>query len=114
MLVERMCGVVLWSSDDDAQAVIWCEDHGNLAFYTAQETDMHAGLALDAGDLIDFELDDAAEHRLAHNPRLLVEDHAPNLAQGLRGCSDPDAGAPPVTAGTAPGKIVRFPGAAAA
>lgn len=32
-----MLGVVLWADIDDRKAVIWCEDHGNLAYYTAAE-----------------------------------------------------------------------------
>ncbi|MCH2164322.1 MAG: hypothetical protein MK098_06675 [Marinovum sp.] len=84
MQTPRMCGVVLWSSIEEGRAIIWCEDHGDLAFYHADQTDVHLGGMLDAGDLIDFDVDDDSDHRLATNPRLLVEDHAPRLPQGLR------------------------------
>ena len=84
MQLVRMCGVVLWSSVDEGRAVIWCEDQGNLAFYKAMDRDAHGGAALDPGDLIEFDLDDADDHRIASNPRLLVEDHAPRIAHGLR------------------------------
>lgn len=84
MAEPRMCGVVLWASEDEGRAVIWCEDHGNLAFYKASECDLHGGPNLDPGDLIDFDLEDQAEHRLAYNPRLLVQDHSPAIASGLR------------------------------
>ena len=45
---EHMYGVVLWADASDTKAVIWCEDQGNLAYYTAAEEDIHEGPALDA------------------------------------------------------------------
>lgn len=89
MASDRMCGVVLWSSNVEGRAVIWCEDHGKLAFYAKAASqraccDMHAGVALDAGDLIEFDVEDQAHQRRAHNPRLLVPDHAPCIATDLR------------------------------
>lgn len=102
MASVRMCGVVLWSSEEEDRAVIWCEDHGKLAFYAGAHqckacNDMHGGVVLDAGDLIEFDVEDQADQRRAHNPRLLVEDHAPCIATGLRngvtrqpaGCTPP-------------------------
>lgn len=94
MNISRMCGVVLWSSDDDGRAVIWCEDHGNLAFYSGQTADMHEGPSLDAGDLIEFDLEDRHEHRRASNPKLLVEDHSPRIAVGLRNSAQAAAARP--------------------
>jgi len=103
----RMCGVGLWSAPDEGRAVIWCEDHGKLAFYApstrqdgmAQDesglpcseraseepsTNTHEGWSLDAGDLIEFDMEDGIRQRRAHNPRLLVCDHAPFIATDLR------------------------------
>ena len=63
---DQMFGVVLWADASDSKAVIWCEDHGNLAYYTAAEQNVHDGLGLDAGDLIQFDLREerAVERRL--------------------------------------------------
>ncbi|MGX9354416.1 hypothetical protein ACS3SW_04425 [Roseobacteraceae bacterium S113] len=104
MNANKMCGVVLWASDDEGRAVIWCEDHGNLAFYNRHCADIHLGPALDPGDLIEFDLDDHAEHRLAHNPRLLVEDHSPSIAHGLKDAQEHQ----PVTE-RADTNVVAFP-----
>lgn len=95
MTSVRMCGVVLWSCPDDGRAVIWCEDHGKLAFYAEAKSrrvccDMHRGVALDAGDLIEFDVEDEQDKRRAHNPRLLVADHAPCIATDLQRSAQPD------------------------
>ncbi|PYC48461.1 hypothetical protein DI396_05660 [Litorivita pollutaquae] len=84
-----MFGVVLWSDTQDQKAVIWCEDHGDLAFYNAgQETDAQScfdGCSLDAGDLVQFEIDTAEATRIARNPRLIAEGQYPTLAAELAG-----------------------------
>lgn len=46
------------------------------------------GVALDAGDLIEFELREDPQMRRVTNPILLVEDHAPDLAQQLNRCAN--------------------------
>lgn len=106
MSLRRMCGVVLWSNPDDQKAVVWCEDQGNLAYYVEPETGTKSGVALDAGDLIEFELREDRQFRRVTNPILLVQDHAPELAQQLGSCANSDA------AGTTSGwasNVVRFP-----
>lgn len=78
-----MFGVVLWSDTNDRKAVIWCEDHGDLAFYgSAQEVPLPE-LALDAGDLVQFDLTEEQHLRFAHNPRLVSEGVCPDLAGAL-------------------------------
>lgn len=84
MTLASMCGVVLWSSAEEQKAVIWCEDHGNLAFYAPKTESAFDGVALDPGDLIQFDMEDCPQHRRAHNPRLLVENHAPMIAADLQ------------------------------
>lgn len=69
-----MFGVVLWSDADDRKAVIWCEDHGDLAFYKVSEAERN-GVSLDAGDLVQFDMTTDRDLRLAHNP-VLVREHA--------------------------------------
>lgn len=85
-----MCGVVLWSNPDDQKAVIWCEDQGSLAYYVEPEDSAMSGVALDAGDLIEFELREERQFRRVTNPVLLVEDHAPELARQLGNCANID------------------------
>lgn len=81
---ERMYGVVLWADDCDSKAVIWCEDHGNLAYYSAAEQNIHKGFALDAGDLIQFDLREEADIRKARNLQRVDAGYAPDLARNLR------------------------------
>lgn len=82
---NQMLGVVLWADVDDRKAVIWCEDHGNLAYYTAAEQTLHEGIDLDAGDLIQFDLREERDIRRARNLRRVDAGHAPSLARDLRG-----------------------------
>lgn len=71
-----MIGVVLWSDTQQRKAVIWCEDHGDLAFY--REPDASSDVSLDPGDLVQFDLTTERHLRLAHNPRVVSEgEHGP-------------------------------------
>ncbi|SPF80705.1 hypothetical protein [Pseudoprimorskyibacter insulae] len=85
MADRQMFGVVLWSDDTDKKAVIWCEDHGNLAYYTHNEASDGTGLSLDAGDLIQFDVSEVRHMRLARNLRLIGQEQFPTLAQRLTG-----------------------------
>lgn len=76
-----MFGVVLWSDINERKAVIWCEDHGDLAFYKQPEHEEQ--LPLDAGDWVQFDLTMERQMRLAHNPRLVSEGVYPGLADAL-------------------------------
>lgn len=81
---EQMYGVVLWADECDRKAVIWCEDHGNLAYYSAAEHSAHQGVALDAGDLIQFELREEHDYRRARNLQHVDTGYAPSLPAKLR------------------------------
>ncbi|MDA8636223.1 hypothetical protein N9L70_07540 [Rhodobacteraceae bacterium] len=35
---DVMNGVIIWSEHVSKRAIIWCEDHGRLAFFKAKET----------------------------------------------------------------------------
>ena len=81
-----MYGVVLWSNATDRKAVIWCEDHGDLAFYNGQFDEVPDPIAgeFDAGDLVQFDIRRESDLRLACNPRVIAQDEYPNLASNLR------------------------------
>ena len=91
-----MFGVVLWSDEQEQKAVIWCEDHGDLAFYR-KSTDA-CKFEMDAGDWVQFDMTLERHQRLAHNPQLVSEGVYPELADALcavplqeagqTGCSD--------------------------
>ena len=82
-----MYGVVLWSDHVDGKAVIWCEDHGDLAYFSrAHDGDLTCGDLipdLQAGDMVQFDLRQDARVRRASNPRLVVNQHCAGLADGL-------------------------------
>ncbi len=81
---EQMMGVVLWADAHDSRAVIWCEDQGNLAYYSEGEEAIHEGVALDAGDLIQFDCREEKDMRRVRNPRRVTLGHAPELPAMLR------------------------------
>ncbi|WP_439110345.1 hypothetical protein [Lentibacter sp.] len=88
-----MFGVVLWSDSQEKKAVIWCEDHGDLAFYGG-ESSVFDGAMLDAGDLVEFQLKAGSSMRLVQNPALISAEFAPALAQRLKATIVPKAPAP--------------------
>jgi len=84
-----MYGVVLWSDQKDRKAVIWCEDHGDLAYYSAREESVFDGPPLDTGDFVQFQLSEGSEMRMAMAPRLVAQSQYHGLAESLKdGLSD--------------------------
>ncbi|MBV1896151.1 MAG: hypothetical protein KUG70_06810 [Rhodobacteraceae bacterium] len=76
-----MYGVILWCDAQENKAVIWCEDHGDLAFY--RKTELEVDLTLDAGDWVQFEVTTERHLNIAHNPRLISQGVAVDLASVL-------------------------------
>ncbi len=79
-----MFGVVLWSDNSQNRAVIWCEDHGDLAFFKGDESDGRGAVHLVPGDLVQFEMQEAHNMRLAVNPRMVASDQYPTLTMDLK------------------------------
>ena len=92
-----MFGVVLWSDRKENKAVIWCEDHGDLAFYRACGED--AGVPLDTGDWVQFDLTTERNMRFARNPRLVAEGAYPGIAEALGGQERTEPAIPATTHG---------------
>lgn len=84
MKLQNMFGVVLWSDAAAQKAVIWCEDQGELAFYTPEDGSIHGAPVLDAGDLIQFDVSVQQNMRKASNPQVLMQSHSPDLPETLR------------------------------
>ena len=76
-----MYGVVLWADQRQNLAVIWCEDHGDLAYYRGA---VGGDTALAAGDLVEFNLRNVGQMRLADEPRLITRRSHPTLSSELR------------------------------
>ncbi|PIE12713.1 MAG: hypothetical protein CSA70_08400 [Rhodobacterales bacterium] len=98
-----MYGVVIWSDFNDGKAVIWCEDHGDLAYFNVPSESVFSGPALDPGDLVYFQLQEHNRMRLANNPRLVKESAFPALADQIS--PTPPQAAKPVT-----DNVFAFPG----
>ncbi|MFD1511243.1 hypothetical protein [Lacimonas salitolerans] len=75
-----MYGVVLWCSGDSRKAVIWCEDHGDLAYSQDIDTDM----VLEAGDLVRFRTEQTRRMRLARDVILVDHERYANLPERLK------------------------------
>lgn len=76
-----MYGVVLWSNFENTKAVIWCEDQGDLAFYSQDSSEVP--VTLDAGDLVQFDMTTDRHLRYAHNPRQVQEGIYADLVETL-------------------------------
>lgn len=78
-----MIGVVLWSDPQERKAVIWCEDHGELAFFRDTEESGCEGLPFGAGDLVEFQLVTENNLRFALGPQVLTAAACPGLSNML-------------------------------
>lgn len=103
-----MYGVVLWSDIEERKAVIWCEDHGDLAFYSGQCDLFLDGPLLDAGDLVYFQISEGQEMRLASNPRLVAEQQFPNIAQRLKANGTSNTVRPATPTNSAATNVIHF------
>ncbi|MFP7673240.1 hypothetical protein ACG74X_07770 [Marivita sp. S0852] len=92
MTMQSMFGVVLWSDTTAQKAVIWCEDQGELAYYTPEEC-IHEAPSLDAGDLVQFDVTVKQNVRKASNPQLLMQSHSPDLPRKLKASNLASSGA---------------------
>ena len=99
-----MFGVVLWSDADEHKAVIWCEDHGDLAFY--RPTEALGDISLDPGDLVQFDMIMDRHLRFAQNPRLVTEGVCADLAGALEQVHTDDA--PAAATGRGSARIIPF------
>jgi hypothetical protein len=78
-----MYGVVLWSDSRQNRAVIWCEDHGDLAYYEGNAPEGGQFPELDPGDLVRFEVREGRRMRTVSNPHVVAGDQYPTLAGDL-------------------------------
>ena len=79
-----MYGVVLWSDHGQNRAVIWCEDHGDLAYYDGDLAGSCGNAGFETGDLVRFDVSEGRRMRIASNPQVVASDEYPSLAGDLR------------------------------
>ncbi len=81
---RKMIGIILWSDAADRKAVIWCEDQGDLAYFSDPDLTYSDDTFLDVGDVVEFEVKTQRNMRLAANPRWIKQNAGSTLADGLR------------------------------
>lgn len=110
-----MFGVVLWSNPQQSKAVVWCEDHGDLAFFDSSRvngetpnggssSDMAPlGIAMKAGDLLRFDLIVRGQQRLVVRPKMIVAGQDEDLPRRVLEVARTFQNGP------AKGKVLPFP-----
>jgi hypothetical protein len=81
-----MYGVILWSDPEIGQAVIWCEDRGDLVFYQAPPRSWHVRrVFFDTGDYVEFDVTNDTRPRRARNAQTVMSAQSPRVADTLHG-----------------------------
>lgn len=107
---QNMMGVVIWADKAAQSAVIWCEDHGDLAYYSAKERSVFEGMDVESGDLIEFNMTQHSKMRYASNLRLVASQDRPELACALaKSGSAPKARRAVEPASNRADNLVEFP-----
>lgn len=83
-----MIGVILWSSPAKEKAVIWCEDHGALAYLQGQENLAFTKEWPDSGDLVELEVEMVQDLRHARCVTLVSGNKRSELPGLLRGMGE--------------------------
>jgi hypothetical protein len=99
-----MFGVVIWCDTHERKAVIWCEDHGDLAF--CSDSGDETATPLDAGDWVQFDLTTDRHMRFAHNPKLIDAGVCPGLPIALEDAAQDAPGKEPLQRRSA--EIITF------
>ncbi|MCW9042335.1 MAG: hypothetical protein OQK05_03235 [Pseudopelagicola sp.] len=75
------------------KAVIWCEDHGDLAYFEGPHGTVSEGAdvtgGLDTGDLVAFEMEQVDDLRLARNMRRVEQGAYEGLGERIVAASPP-------------------------
>ncbi|MEO9575833.1 hypothetical protein [Tateyamaria sp.] len=79
-----MIGIILWSDATERKAVIWCEDQGDLAYFSDPDLIFSRDTFFDVGDVVEFESKTVRNMRLALNPSWAKQNAGTTLADGLR------------------------------
>lgn len=103
-----MFGAVLWSDRSKNRALIWCEDHGNLAYFDGRDACAQSCSDFEEGDLVTFKVHDGNGMRVASDVQVVSSEEYPFLAHGLRDAAPPDDLPVPETARNPDRKIVPF------
>lgn len=86
--VFEMYGVVLWCDRQDSKAVIWCEDHGDLGYFSGSMTRDRLGFEIGPGDFVEFKFNEVGKVRWIEEMRLIAERQFVGIAETLRPVAD--------------------------
>ncbi|WP_415920352.1 hypothetical protein [Tateyamaria sp. SN6-1] len=86
-----MIGVILWSDPAAEKAVIWCEDHGDLAFLSRPDAVQLPEGFVDVGDVVEFDISARKNTRLAKNVTVVSESKGTDLVEQLKSAPPPPA-----------------------
>lgn len=98
-----MIGFVIWCDADERQAVVWCEDQGDLAYCSAGRLEPGDFGRFQPGDMVRFDVRVEGALRRASNIALVSRAQGAHLPGQLQAAT----ANPPQRAGA---KIVDFPG----
>lgn len=84
-----MYGAVLWADRCTNRALIWCEDHGELAFFEGEPASFTDTSTFEEGDLVAFKIRNGRGMRLAYEMKVVASEEYPGLARNLR-CASPE------------------------
>lgn len=79
-----MIGVILWSDPTEQKAVIWCEDHGDLAFLSQPDNVHLPDMFVDVGDVVEFDLHARGQTRKVQNVKVLSGGRGVPLIETLK------------------------------
>ena len=83
-------GVITWSEHISKRAIFWCEDHGCLAFFKAEETlqgelsRKNQVFAYESCVMGSFTVDEQSDLRLAYDLQWVSRQKYPHLAEQLK------------------------------
>ncbi|MFV0411454.1 MAG: hypothetical protein ACK5LJ_17680 [Paracoccus sp. (in: a-proteobacteria)] len=78
-----MIGVVIWSSESNDKAVIWCEDQGPLAYLKGRDALLEEAEWPVPGDLLRLECETVGNLRHAHSVSVIAPKVCPQLPDAL-------------------------------
>ncbi len=78
-----MIGVILWSDPVAEKAVIWCEDHGDLAFLSRDMCTAMPDHFFDVGDMVEFDVITENKVRKVHRACRLQQNIGRALTNSL-------------------------------
>lgn len=79
-----MRGVIIWHCATTRQAVVWCDDSGDLAYAKNVSCWRQPAEQAAVGDYVAFELSGKRVARLCTGIEVLASGHAPGLANVLK------------------------------